>query len=285
MAGPLLRVENVQMGYRSPKGWLEVLRNLSFQVEEGEFVSLIGPSGCGKTTLLRLIAGLAQPTAGRVLLNGEVVARPSRRVGILFQKPALLAWRTAEENVALPLEVDGFSRKEARRRARELLQWVGLAGFERTYPAQLSGGMAQRVALARALIHEPSLLLLDEPFGSLDALTREQMGQELLRIWEVRCPTVIMVTHSVPEAVSLSDRVLVLTPRPAALAAEIPIPLQRPRTPDALETPIYGALVREVREALEMASGLQREPPSLAISSDWLSEEGLPVPVPVRSER
>lgn len=246
-----LQVENLRMGYPHPDGWLEVLRDLSFEAGGGEFLSLIGPSGCGKTTLLRLIAGLIRPLAGRIRLNGEEVTHPSRRVSILFQKPALLAWRTAEENVALPLELNGTSRREARRRARELLQWVGLGGFERAYPDHLSGGMAQRVALARALIHEPSLLLLDEPFGSLDALTREQMGQELLRIWEACRPTVVMVTHSVPEAVLLSDRVLVLTPRPARRATEIAVPLPRPRRLKTLENPLFGALVRQVRQALE----------------------------------
>ncbi len=259
MPGPVLRVENLRMAYPGPNGHLDVLRDVSFQVEEGEFVSIIGPSGCGKTTLLRLIAGLARPVAGRVLLNGEEVTRPSRRIGILFQKPSLLPWRTAEGNVALPLEIDGFSSRHARERARELLRWVGLAGFERAYPAQLSGGMAQRVALARALAHDPSLLLLDEPFGSLDALTREQMGQELLRIWEARRPTVVMVTHSVSEAVLLSDRVVVLTPRPATVAAEISIPLPRPRAPYTTETPLCVALVQEVRRALE-AAGRATEP-------------------------
>ncbi len=253
MPGPVLKVENLRMAYSGQNGRLDVLRDVSFQVEEGEFVSIIGPSGCGKTTLLRLIAGLARPVAGRVLLNGEEVTRPSRRIGILFQKPALLPWRTAEANVALPLEVDGSPSRDARQRARELLRWVGLAGFERAYPAHLSGGMAQRVALARALASNPSLLLLDEPFGSLDALTREQMGQELLRIWEARRPTVLMVTHSVSEAVLLSDRVLVLTPRPATVAAEIAIPLPRPRAPQIAETPLCAILVQQVRGALEDA--------------------------------
>lgn len=271
MPGPVLKVENLDMAYPGQNGRLDVLRDVSFQVEEGEFVSIIGPSGCGKTTLLRLIAGLARPTSGRVLLNGEEVTGPSRQVGILFQKPALLPWRTAEGNVALPLEVDGAPPKEARRRARELLRWVGLAGFEQAYPAHLSGGMGQRVALARALIHDPSLLLLDEPFGSLDALTREQMGQELLRIWEARRPTVIMVTHSVSEAVLLSDRVLVLTPRPATVAAEIPIPLPRPRAPQVAETPLCVILVQQVREALEYAGGMREQ----ALSGILLDLEGL----------
>ncbi len=241
------------MTYRHPGGWLPVLSGLSFQVLEGEFLCLVGPSGCGKTTLLRLVAGLERPTAGKVRLAGGEMDRPRRIVGIVFQEPTLMDWRTVVANVALPLEVDGFRKEEARRQARMLLDLVGLSGFEEAYPAQLSGGMAQRVALARALVHNPHLLLLDEPFGALDALTREQMGQELLHIWQARRKTVVMVTHSVPEAVFLADRVLVLGPRPASIVAEVAMDLPRPRTPETLETPAFGALARCVREALDQA--------------------------------
>lgn len=250
MSVPILQVEALFMAYRRPGGWLEVLRDLSFRVGEGEFLAVVGPSGCGKTTLLRLIAGLARPTAGRILLGGRPVSRPGRQIGLVFQKPALLPWRTALENVALPLEVDGHTREEALARARALLHWVGLAGFEEAYPAQLSGGMAQRVALARALVHNPSLLLLDEPFGSLDALTRETLAGELARLWEERRPTVVMVTHSVSEAVFLADRVLVFSPRPATVVAEIPVPLPRPRGVELLEETPFNEVVREVREHL-----------------------------------
>jgi NitT/TauT family transport system ATP-binding protein len=234
-------------------GWLQALDGISFQVTEGEFLGLVGPSGCGKTTLLRLVAGLERATGGTVRLAGEIVDRPQRAVGLVFQEPTLMPWRTVEANVALPLEVDGFRREEACRQARALIDLVGLAGFEDAYPTQLSGGMAQRVALARALVHDPRLLLLDEPFGALDALTRERMGQELLRIWQARCQTVVMVTHSVPEAVLLADRILVLGPRPASIAAEVVVDLPRPRTPQAAEMPVYGALARRVREALDRA--------------------------------
>jgi len=230
---------------------MEVLQDLSFQAAEGEFLCIVGPSGCGKTTLLRLIAGLIRPVAGRILLNGQAVTQPVRQVGLMFQKPALLPWRTALKNVALPLETNGHSRKEALEKARALLRWVGLEGFEDAYPVHLSGGMAQRVALARALAHDPSLLLLDEPFGSLDALTREELARELARLWEERRTTVVMVTHSVSEAVFLADRVLVLSSRPATLAAEIPIPLPRPR--EWGDFPSFRLLVQEVREALEQA--------------------------------
>lgn len=241
------------MAYPQPNGRLAVLDKLTFQVAEGEFLCLVGPSGCGKTTLLRLVAGLERPTAGWIRLAGEEVDRPRRAVGIVFQEPTLMAWRTTVANVALPLEVDGFHKEEARQQARALLDLVGLSGFEKAYPAQLSGGMAQRVALARALVHDPRILLLDEPFGALDALTREHMGQELLRIWQARRKTVVMVTHSVPEAVFLADRVLVLGPRPASVVAQVTVDLPRPRTPDILETPSFSTLARRVREILDRA--------------------------------
>ena len=253
MSEPHLEVNGLTMGYRQSNGWLPVLDTISFGVAEGEFLCLVGPSGCGKTTLLRLIAGLEQPTAGQVRLAGESVDRPRRTVGIVFQEPTLMGWRTVEANVTLPLEVAGVPQAKARQQAQALVDLVGLSGFEDAYPAQLSGGMAQRVALARALVHDPQLLLLDEPFGALDALTRERMGRELLHIWQVHRKTVVMVTHSVSEAVLLADRILVLGPRPAAIVAEIPVDLPRPRTPETLETPTCSTLARRVREALDLA--------------------------------
>ena len=253
MSEPLLTVERLRMAYRQPTGWLPVLDGLSFEVAEGEFLCLVGPSGCGKTTLLRLVAGLERPTAGQIRLAGVAVDRPRRNAGIVFQKATLMGWRTVEANVALPLELAGASNGETRRQARTLLDLVGLSGFEEAYPAQLSGGMAQRVALARALVHDPQLLLLDEPFGALDALTRERMARELLRIWQARRKTVVMVTHSVAEAVFLADRVLVLGPRPASIVARVAVELPRPRTQEMLETPAFGAMARQVREALDRA--------------------------------
>jgi NitT/TauT family transport system ATP-binding protein len=252
---PLLVVEDLKMDYRQSDGArLPVLKSVSFQVIEGEFLCLVGTSGHGKSTLLRLIAGLEQPKSGRIWLAGQAVDRPRRTVGIVFQKPTLMGWRTVEANVALPLELNGCcDKEEARQRARALIDLVGLSGFETTYPAQLSGGMAQRVALARALVHDPQILLLDEPFGALDALTREQMGRELLRIWQARCKTVVMVTHSIPEAIFLADRVLVLGQRPASVVAEVAIDLPRPRSPRMLETPAFNTLARRVREAIDRA--------------------------------
>jgi NitT/TauT family transport system ATP-binding protein len=250
-----LVVDNVTKSYQRPDGRLPVLDRISFCVRHREFLCLVGASGCGKTTLLKLIAGLVEPMGGAIYLAGEEVDRPSRRVGFVFQEPTLMAWRTVKGNVTLPLEVNGFGRDRANRKAESLLHLVGLKGFEDAHPTELSGGMAQRVALARALVHDPQLLLLDEPFGALDALTRERMGRELLRIWQARQKTVVMVTHSVPEAVYLADRVLVLGPRPASIVAEVPIDLSRPRTQAVRETPACSVMARRVREALGPIGG------------------------------
>ena len=253
MSEPHLAVEHLRLNYRQSNGRLPVLNDISFEVAEGEFLCLVGPSGCGKTTLLRLIAGLERPTAGRVCLAGKIVDQPRRTVGFVFQEPTLMAWRTVEANVTLPLEVAGVPKGKAHTQAQDLVDLVGLSGFEDAYPAQLSGGMAQRVALARALVHDPQLLLLDEPFGALDALTRERMGRELLHIWQAHRKTVVMVTHSVSEAVLLADRVLVLGPRPTSIVAEIPVDVPRPRTEETLAAPACSMLARRVREALDRA--------------------------------
>jgi NitT/TauT family transport system ATP-binding protein len=251
---PLLTVENLSMEYCDSGGKLPVLDGLSFQVNGGEFLCLVGPSGYGKTTLLRLLAGLEKPRAGEVCLAGRRVFHPRRDVGVVFQEPTLMQWRTVQDNVALPLEMDGVGKDTARQRTQALIDLVGLAGFEDYYPAQLSGGMAQRVALARALVHDPQVLLLDEPFGALDALTRETLWQELLRIWQANRKTVVMVTHSVSEAIFLADRVLVLGARPAVVVGEVMIDLPRPRTRETFAAPEFGALTRCVREALDRAS-------------------------------
>lgn len=230
------------------------LRAVSLAAREGEFVALVGPSGCGKTTLLRIMAGLIRPRQGTVLVEGQPLRAPRPDVGIVFQHANLMPWRTVLANVRLPLEIMGMPRKEADARAREFTALVGLAGFENAYPRQLSGGMQQRVALARALVHNPRILLLDEPFGALDALTRERMNLELLRIWHHRRQTAIMVTHSIAEAVFVSDRVLVMTPRPGHIAGEVPIPLPRPRTLEMMASPEFGRLAQQVRKLVSAAS-------------------------------
>jgi NitT/TauT family transport system ATP-binding protein len=216
---------------------LTALRDFSLNVPRGQFLSLIGPSGCGKSSLLRIIGGLLRPTAGEAKVEGEApaLAQKAREVGYVFQDPALLPWRTVLGNVRLPLEIGATARKRQAPDPKELLELVGLAAFAKYYPYQLSGGMQQRVAIARALAFDPSLMLMDEPFGALDEITRESMRYELLRIWESRAPavarkTVVFVTHSIAEAVALSDRVVVMSERPGTVRADIEIELARPRT-------------------------------------------------------
>jgi NitT/TauT family transport system ATP-binding protein len=226
---------------------------------DGEFVAIVGPSGCGKSTLLRILGGLLLPTAGQVCLQGEQLLSPRRQVGFVFQNANLMPWRTVLRNVSLPLEVAGVRWAEAEPRALDLLKLVGLRGFEDAYPRQLSGGMLQRVAIARALIGHPMLLLLDEPFGSLDALSREQMNVELLNLWQAQRVTAVMVTHDLEEAVFLADRVLVMSPRPGHLQAEVLVNLPRPRTLEVMYTEFFGALSRRVRDAIESSSQGNRQ--------------------------
>jgi NitT/TauT family transport system ATP-binding protein len=245
-----MSVEHLGHVYRSRQGQVEALADVSFQVAPQEFVCLVGPSGCGKSTLLRLMAGLLQPTRGRVCLDGQALTGPRRQVGVVFQKANLMPWRSVRDNVVLPLELAGLPREQALQRAEALIKLVGLAGFERTRPRNLSGGMEQRVAIARALVHDPEILLLDEPFGALDAMTRERMSAELLRIWEASRKTVVMVTHNIQEAVFLADRVLVLTPRPGRIRAAFDIPLSRPRDLAVQFTMLFGELAGQVRAAI-----------------------------------
>ena len=251
MTQAALRVEHVGHVYNDANGQTEALIDISFDIAPGEFVCLVGPSGSGKSTLLRILAGLIQPAAGRIWLGGEPVQSPGRSIGIVFQKANLMPWRTVLDNIVLPLEVEGVSERERIRRATEWIERVGLGGFERTYPHGLSGGMEQRVAIARALIPNPSILLLDEPFGSLDALTRERMALELTRIWASQRTTVIMVTHSIQEAVFLSDRVLVMTQRPGRIAADFPIRLERPRDLSLLQQEAFGEITGRIRHTIQ----------------------------------
>ncbi len=244
---PILSAAALSFAYPA----LPVLDRVTFSVAPREFVALVGPSGCGKSTLLRLLAGLILPTSGQVLFDGQPLTHPRRRIGFVFQKSNLMPWRTVRDNVRLPLELQGAPAAEVTRRADDLIELVGLAGFADAYPRGLSGGMEQRVAIARALSHNPDVLLLDEPFGALDALTRERMGTELLRIWEARRTTVVMVTHSIPEALLLADRVLVLSPRPAHVRLALNVALPRPRAMDMEYHPEFGRLARAIRQAIE----------------------------------
>lgn len=247
---PVLVVKNLSAVFPNGNGGLQALDRLTFSVYPQQFVCVLGPSGSGKSTLLRILAGLLAPSQGEVLFNGEKLTRPRSGVGFVFQKANLMPWRSVVENIILPLELAGVPQEQSFRRAAELVDLVGLNGFENTLPGNLSGGMAQRVAIARALVHDPDVLLLDEPFGALDALTRERMGAELLSIWEGNHKTVIMVTHSIHESLYLADRVLVLSPRPGHLRLDLPVNLERPRDPDILYTPAFGELARKLRSAI-----------------------------------
>ncbi len=253
MTQAALRVERVGHVYDDQHGQVDALDNISFEIKPGEFVCLVGPSGSGKSTLLRIMAGLIQPQQGRVWLDGQIVTAPRSSIGIVFQKANLMPWRTVRDNVGLPLEMERLPPEEIQPRAQALIGLVGLTGFEESYPHGLSGGMEQRVAIARALIHNPTVLLLDEPFGSLDALTRERMALELTRIWSTQKTTVVMVTHSIQEAVFLSDRVLVMTDRPGRIAAAIPIDLPRPRDLDLLQEERFAEIAGRIRQAIVVA--------------------------------
>ncbi len=234
------------------KGGVTALQEIDLEVGRGEFISLIGPSGCGKSTLLRVIGDLVEPTAGQILVNGKSAqrARLDRDYGIVFQAAVLYDWRTVAKNVSLPLELGGWSRSQRTSRVEEMMKLVELEGFEKHYPWQLSGGMQQRVSIARALSFSPALLLMDEPFGALDEMTRERLNLELLRIWAETGSTVIFVTHSISEAVYLSTRVVVMSARPGRISAVVPIDLEQPRTAETREEPRFFELVTEVREAL-----------------------------------
>jgi NitT/TauT family transport system ATP-binding protein len=242
-------------------GGTVALDGIDLAIEEGEFVSLIGPSGCGKSTLLRIVGDLIQPTAGSVRVNAKTAAqaRADRDYGIVFQDAILYDWRTVAKNISLPLELAGWNRKRRAERVQEMVRLVELTGFESNYPWQLSGGMQQRVSIARALSFDPDLLLMDEPFGALDEMTRERLNLELLRIWEASGSTIVFVTHSIAEAVFLSTRVVVMSPRPGRITNVISIDLPYPRTATTREDPHFFELVTRVREALHLGSDLDRQ--------------------------
>jgi len=262
-ADAVVRISGVDKLFGSDSGSVTTaLQGINLDIGRGEFVSLIGPSGCGKSTLLRIIGDLIQPTTGSVTVNGKLcaVARHDRDYGMVFQAPVLFDWRTVEDNVKLPLELMGWDKARRDARASEMLNLVELGEFLRHRPYQLSGGMQQRVAIARALAFEPSILLMDEPFGALDEMTRERMNQEVLRIWERTGITVVFVTHSIPEAVFLSSRVVVMSARPGRITDLIDIDLPRPRDVETREQPRYFELVTDVREALRRGGADQIEP-------------------------
>ncbi len=243
----VLRINSVRKLYKD----LEVIRNVSFDVSDGEFLSLLGPSGCGKSTLLMMVTGLIEVSGGQISINGEAVSGPRREVGVVFQQPVLLPWRTVLDNVLFPIELLNLSRAQYKDRAMELLSMAKIDDFAHHLPRQLSGGMRQRASICRALIHDPSILLMDEPFSALDAITRDEMGVELLRIWQANRKTVIFVTHSIREAAFLSDRVLVMGRRPATIVDEVAIDLPRPRQIAMMEDEGFNRYVRRLRKAIE----------------------------------
>ena len=254
-------LEGVSMTYYTADGAVDALRTLDLRIARGEFVVLLGPSGCGKTTLLRIIGGLLQPTTGTVAVGGAPLWRGETRdpgvsgeMGMVFQDANLFPWYSAEKNIALPLKLRGVDRAARLAKARELCRLVGIEGFEKRWPRELSGGMRQRAAIARALSYDPNILLMDEPFGALDAMTRDAMNLELQRIWMARACTVVLVTHSIPEAVFLGDRVLLLTPRPGRIDRVVEVTFERPRNLDLAASPAYQEIVKMLRHRLQEIS-------------------------------
>ena len=253
-----LRIDNLSKIYATRDGQVRALDNVSFTQARGEFISHVGPSGCGKSTLLMIAAGLVPPSSGSVEAAGRRIAKPRTDIGIVFQSPVLLEWRTALGNVMLQAEAHRLDRADAEARARKLLAAVGLAGFENKYPHELSGGMRQRVSICRALIHNPDHLLMDEPFGALDALTRDQLVLDLQALVSERQMTVLFITHSIAEAVFLSDRVIVMTPRPGTIDCIIDVDLPRPRTLAMRETPEFADYSHRILERF-LARGVLKE--------------------------
>ena len=257
MNAPLIGVSDLDKTYVTRgRARVPALAGISLDIDAGEFVTVVGQSGCGKTTLLKILAGVIPRSSGRVSLRGRPVDGPSRDIGIVFQDPVLLPWRTVLHNVLLPAQVLRLDRRGSRERAQALLKLVALDGFEDKYPHELSGGMRQRVAIARALVHDPSLLLMDEPFGALDAMTREFMNLELLRIWRQSGKTIIFVTHSIPEAVFLADRVVVMSARPGRVQEIVSVDLPRPRDLDMMASDEFGVYARKIRHLFDAKAWL-----------------------------
>ena len=253
----VIAVRKLTKRYGGGPNAIVALEDIDFSVADGEFMSIVGPSGCGKSTLLKILAGLIPASTGEASLNDIAIEGPRKDIGMVFQSPVLFPWRSVLGNVLLPADVQRLGREKMTQRALDLIALVGLSGFEHRYPWELSGGMQQRVALVRALIHDPALLLMDEPFGALDALTREAMNVELQRIWMERRKTVLFVTHSTAEAVFLADRVLVMTARPGRIGDLLEIDLPRPRTLEVMNTPAFGAYAKRIRAALNTGGGIE----------------------------
>jgi len=249
-----IRIDGLSKTFGDRSGGVLALKDIACTIEQGSFVTIVGPSGCGKSTLLRIMAGLLDYEVGEVVLDGKTIHGTRRDVGVVFQSSILLPWRTILENVMLPAEVLGLDMKKARERAMQLLQMVRLEGFEHKLPRQLSGGMQQRASIARALLHDPKILLMDEPFGALDAMTRERMNLELQRIWMESGKTVVLITHSIPEAVFLGDVVFVMSPRPGTLEQVIRIDLPRPRSMAAMSAPAFALAAGQIREHFSHAA-------------------------------
>jgi NitT/TauT family transport system ATP-binding protein len=247
---PLIAVEEVSRSFTSGARMVTALERVSFDIPAGNFVSIVGPSGCGKSTLLKIISGLLAPSSGKVSVSGRRVEQPLENVGMVFQAPVLLKWRSVLGNILLPVEFAKLDVASYTDKARALIKLVGLGGFEEMYPHELSGGMQQRASLCRALVTDPQLLLMDEPFGALDAMTRDELDMELLRIWEERKKTVLFVTHSIQEAVFLSDQVFVMSARPGKLLDTIAIDLPRPRTMEMMSSGGFGAYTLKIRSLL-----------------------------------
>ncbi len=251
-----ITVSAVAKRYASRHGPVDALAEVTFSVGEGEFVAVVGPSGCGKSTLLKILSGLLPASGGQAMLRGTPIAGPRRDIGVVFQAPVLFPWRSVLDNVLLPVDVQRLGRERHERAALDLIALVGLGGFEHRYPWELSGGMQQRVAITRALVHDPAMLLMDEPFGALDAMTREHMNLELQRIWIEKKKTVLFITHSIPEAVFLADRVLVMTARPGRLMDDVRVDLGRPRDLEVMNTPEFGRYVKDIRAQFNVTGGL-----------------------------
>ncbi|WNV09255.1 ABC transporter ATP-binding protein [Tardiphaga sp. 709] len=243
-----INLSGVSKTYGTGDGQVQSLRPLDFHINDGEFFVVVGPSGCGKSTLLKLISGLLAPTSGEIHVDGKKVTEPHGDVGIVFQNALLLPWRNIINNVLMPIDMKNLPRAQYMDRAKELLKMVGLEGFEKKLPWQLSGGMQQRASICRALVHDPKIMMMDEPFGALDAMTREKMNVELSRIQRTTGKTILLITHSIPEAVFLADKVLVMTERPGGIAAIYDVPLGRERTLDAMSNPIFTDLVARIRK-------------------------------------